>query len=245
MILVVAIDIGIIHLGMVWAHVDPNILKLDMVQGCALINLVKICDLYHKKLRNSGGAVATCSLQHHSNMLTDRMEHFFLMYHHILDASDFIFVEQQPPQGHTAVEQLFVNKYRHKIIMISPRSLHRYFSMHLLGDYEKRKIKSQELASQFEMSTECKVEFDRLVKESTNEYNSEERVHDICDAMLILKFGLYLEQKKPRKLFRSKQSFLKSTIPSVDDDTSRVKNGLNENEIHVFFNQFRHHIKNS
>jgi hypothetical protein len=227
-ILTVGIDIGIICLGLCWANIDDALLNLGKVMGCALINLMLISNSYHV---SAGINESACKLSH-SKMLCDRLEHFFLQYSHILDKAKFIFIEQQPPFGHVAVEQLIVSKYRQKVILIHPRSMHKFFSMNLIEDYDKRKIESQKLANNMKMSQECKREFDRLVLESVKE-NSIERIHDVSDAMLILKFGLYLKRKNllATRLRLSKRP-LDSTIENVDNDKKKKTS--------IFFEQFRY-----
>jgi hypothetical protein len=56
---------------------------------------------------------------HYTKVLTDRVQHYMLMFFKLLDQATLIFIEQQPPI--VAVEQLIFEKYRHKAILVSPK----------------------------------------------------------------------------------------------------------------------------
>lgn len=178
MFTVASIDVGIIHLGLVWASFDADC-NLHRLEGCALVDLTSIVQQYHQAVR------APCVFQH-TNTLTDRLNHFYALYASVLDAARFIFIEQQPIMGHTAVEQLVFAQYREKAILIHPCVMHKLMNIHWLGDYELRKRATERIAKALPMSTAFEDEYKRL--ESA-------RVHDIADAVCIMLTGMVPKQK--------------------------------------------------
>ena len=201
----VGIDVGIIHLALVYAFVNLSNCTIDEVEDCELIDLTRMIDRAHgnysyrtlaeKEVANDEICQQLCRAEEckipHSRMICDRLEHFFACYSHILDLAVKIFVEQQPITGITVVEQFIMNRYRDKVVLISPTSMHKYFSMKHL-DYDLRKLASIKIANeQVKMSDKCRTKFDQLQIVSDDD-DDEKRAHDVSDAMLILKFGMHM-----------------------------------------------------
>jgi hypothetical protein len=122
-----AIDIGIYHLGLVMINTD-DMYTTHSITWCELIDITACMCTYPCKL-------------HHSNFVADRMMHVFTKYNHVFESVDKILIEQQPPQGLTSVEQLIFFKYRHKSVLVHPCSVHKWMRWHGLG-YEQRKEQS-------------------------------------------------------------------------------------------------------
>ena len=229
---IVAIDIGILHLGIAYAILNSFPFFFDfVVEGIALVNLTKIINDHHKLMNVTK---ASCSL-YHTNSLTDRLEHFFQAYSDILDSADEILIEYQPIQGLTAVFELIFSKYRHKVTIVYPISVHKHFGM-TKGDYEKRKEESQEIASRCKMKDACRQEFDRLVLEAkrNEEKTSEtgERAHDVSDAIIMLLYEL----EKRRKQFIDEEK-----IRDEKETIAKAKSKFtDEKQVANFFDQFRY-----
>lgn len=257
-VIIVAIDIGIIHLALVWTLV--NLLKPSFTQvlGLKLIDLTQVTNKLHKKLASVNtteekpctnnnitldkfdkldmhGKFSKCLLPH-SNNIADRMLHFFELYKSILDSTRIIFVEQQPPMGHQAVEQLILQKYRDKFRFVYPRSLHKHFEMAGL-DYNGRKQKSIQLALKFNFSNDAKREFERLIDiELKHGDQCTERAHDVADAVLILAYGInglvkVSVEAEAKKLNAEKFRLLQEDLLTRRQLTSDTKE---------FFNRFAH-----
>lgn len=181
--LVVGIDVGIVHLGLVWAHVREGTPTADF-EGCSLINLMTVMDVYHRQLENP----ISCPLAH-TKTLCDRLRHFQALHHDVLEQARFIFIEQQPILGHTGVEQLLFDWYRHKTILIHPTTMHRRMGIRHL-DYEHRKQATQRIVLLQSRSSAFRDTYHHL------SITGERRLHDISDALCILLTGLELEEDK-------------------------------------------------
>ena len=99
---IVAIDVGIIHLGVVSAHVTWDVINVENVY---LIDLTKSC------------RCTNCPLNH-TNHMVDRVDHFIQEHRTILDKADVVLVEKQPITGLISVEQLIFDRLRGKVEFI-------------------------------------------------------------------------------------------------------------------------------
>lgn len=122
-----AFDVGIVHLG------------LAVCEGPSVIHssLNDLTCIPHRRVPR-----AACTLGH-TCMLVDRVAHFLQEIEPLLLRCDAALVEQQPPGGHQAVEQLLVLGLRNllgheRVHMVSPVGLHRFWGIRHL-DYEGRK----------------------------------------------------------------------------------------------------------
>ena len=102
----------------------------------------------------------------------------------MFDTSELIIIERQPPMGVTNVQDLLFTKYRHKVVLMNPGRIIKYFMMS--RDYSKRKMESEKIASKYLCSF-------------SNFYNNI-RKHDISDAMLML---IYYYSTKNKELFKN------------------------------------------
>jgi hypothetical protein len=70
----------------------------------------------------------TCTL-HHDKCITDYLQHLFVAKQVIFTEAETILVEQQPPGGLIAVQELIRNEFRDKVTFIPPRSVHVFLSI--------------------------------------------------------------------------------------------------------------------
>ena len=131
--------------------------------------------------------------------MADYMSHFFKNYSNLLNKSDYIVIERQPPMGLISIQELIRYKYRNKSILVSPNSMHCHYTMNDLN-YEQRKIRvikmTEGVLSKFE-------NFKKVV-----------RKHDISDALCIVKYFLfnkhneYTEQKRLEEWKKQNHKFI-------------------------------------
>jgi hypothetical protein len=170
---VLSIDIGIINLGYVYAtlHFDESTKSsskfyLDQnfdirVLDCDRINITNI---KHSKVN-----YCDCKLNH-EYCIPDYLDHFIQEHLEYFENANLILIERQPPVGITNVQDLIFTRFRSKILMVSPGSVHKYFVMS--KDYSKRKLESEKIATKYLCSF--------------NKYYNNTRKHDIADAMLMI-----------------------------------------------------------
>lgn len=171
---VLSIDIGIKHLGLSYSLVD-NDYKFKTILWLNLIDITVF------------DCLPDCKL-FHSKTLCDRIAHVIHRYNNIFNSADVILIEQQPPQGITALEQIIFSIYREKAILISPVAVHNYFNMRNF-DYETRKKISVKIASKY-----ISENFGSL-------FDSYPRKHDISDTILFILYwcnNMRLEKERIR-----------------------------------------------
>lgn len=200
--LVLGIDVGIINLGLCllecndnyrskrlisWKHIDITYMRHNVVMRC------------------------NCTLGH-SNYIYDRIQHVIQEEADIFNNADFIIIEQQPPCGHVAVEQLFFAQFRDKAHLVSPASIHKTYGMKGL-DYNCRKERTQQF---FESSS--------IIEDSVKmNLCKRERSHDVYDAYIIVEFWLLKKRQqyiaRPRFKHVEHMKMIKSVeqCSTVDD----------------------------
>jgi len=174
--IVVAIDVGILNLGLVHLLCDSEF----KMQTIITAKKVDITRLTHNVV-----SAEECQLPH-TNLISDRVNHFCQEHGDMLDAADHILIEKQPFTGLNDVEALLHSKYRSKAELIYPRSMHKHFRIGHL-DYEGRKERTVQLAEKYVGHTDMWMKNDRK--------------HDIADAMCIFLFWAHQrrdEQKQER-----------------------------------------------
>lgn len=170
--IVVSIDIGYHHLGIVETFLDEG--HNIFVNRIALVDLQR---LPHKKIKR-----CECCIPH-TNEVADLMAHFIQEYGEWLDEADQILVERQPPTGLTQIETLLVFLYRKKINLVSPNSMHKHFAIGAY-EYERRKEMTIKIADPYLINSEL--------------YQSLERKHDIADALCMVIFHTHPERNRKR-----------------------------------------------
>jgi len=200
---VLSIDPGIKNLGYVYCEIGTSIKVLEC-------NRVDITFMKHSKI-----PFCECTLRH-ENCIPDYLDHF-VQENDIFEKADIILLERQPPQGLLNVQDLLFIKYRDKITLINPNSIHKYFKM-TKGDYDLRKIESVDFANSF-----------------LNEfYNFEinERKHDISDAMLTIMY--HFDTLKLKTKCKQKQ------LPFFEKFKHTTKHSVDTNYSIDFFDQFKY-----
>jgi len=167
---VLSIDIGIINLGYVFAELSENVHVIEC-------NRVNIMNMRHNKVNR-----CDCTL-HHEYCIPDYLDHFIQEHSELFNNADIILVERQPPMGLVNIMDLLFTKFRNKVKLINPGSIHKFFKM-TKCDYDLRKIESEYIASEY---------LNTFLSFQTNE-----RKHDISDAMLMILF--YFDSLKKIKV---------------------------------------------
>ena len=196
---VMSVDIGILNLGYVYAQVmiEPqtfsykkkakreneiynSLTKNVKVMDC---NKIKITHMHHDHVCRDN-----CQLRH-ERCMPDYIDHFVQETPHF-EECDILLLEQQPPQGIQTVQDLLFVKFRHKVRLLSPASMHVYFQLPKL-EYDLRKQKSEKISHVY------------LSDFST--FTNNTRKHDISDALLMvlyfykLKVDYLIEHTKPER----------------------------------------------
>jgi len=154
---ILAIDIGIINLGYVLAEIGTDV----QVVECNKVDITKI---KHNKV-----PYCECKL-HHEFCIPDYIDHFIQEYFHLFDV-DIILIERQPIMGITNVQDLLFIKFRNKVKLVSPNSVHKFFKM-TKGEYDTRKNESIHLTEEY--------------LSHFKNFDIHERKHDMSDAMLLI-----------------------------------------------------------
>jgi hypothetical protein len=178
---ILAIDVGIINLGYVYAELvidEPtdgskykNLLLNSIYNEDQFTKKCKVIDCNRidiRKIKHRKVPFCVCKL-HHDNCVPDYLDHFIQELPHFNDC-DILIIERQPPMGIMNVQDLLFKLFRDKVLLISPNSMHKYFK--LSSDYNERKKQSEEL------SLDYLTDFEN--------FNKQIRRHDISDAMLMI-----------------------------------------------------------
>jgi len=178
---ILSIDIGVINLGYVVCEIGDTLKVIEC-------NRVDITHMRHTKV-----CYKDCRL-HHDFCIPDYLDHFIQEYQSLFTNADIILIERQPPMGILTVMDLLFVKFRDKIIIINPGSVHKFFKM-TKGDYDLRKIESVYHTNEY-------------LKDFFN-FQNNERKHDISDAMLmvIYYFELYKKNKKKQIVVNDFEQF--------------------------------------
>ena len=172
---VLGIDVGIINLGLCLLKCD------DKYNARGLISWKHIDITY---MRHNKVTRCKCTLGH-SNCICDRIQHVIQEEADIFDIADFIIIEQQPPCGHVAVEQLIFAQFRSKAHLISPVSMHKTYGMRSLDYNERKEYTRQFFAKSPIIEDHVKtILYDR------------DRSHDVYDAYMIAEFWLLKKRQE-------------------------------------------------
>lgn len=177
------VDIGIINLALVL--VDVNIEKNSLQVIC--IDKIDITCINHKKV-----PISECKL-YHNNTAYDQLQHVFQDYSSWFEEAEQIFIERQPIGGLVHIEQLIFGQYRDKSTLVHPTSMHKWMNIHTLS-YDQRKEKTMQMAEPFMMGTSI--------------WDSNERKHDMADALCILLYQLHLMHEEFKKQSSKKKSLI-------------------------------------
>ena len=186
---VLSIDIGIINLGYVYSEYYPDFAyyysdsENKTLQSNEVIKIIDCNKVDITIMKHNTTKFCDCKL-HHDNCFPDYLEHFFQEYSEMFNNSQLILVERQPITGITNVQDLILNKYREKTILISPNSVHKHFCMS--KNYTTRKKQSELIAMKY------LYHFSNFINKL--------RKHDISDAMLLILYYYETVLKKKNSL---------------------------------------------
>ena len=178
----VGIDIGYINMGVVRADLDDN---CDLTFYDAFRYNISL-------IKHNVVSAHECTIPHTCETC-DRVAHFIQENEDLLEDADCILIERQPPMGFKDIEALLMTKYRSKVKLISPNKLHKFFKIGHL-DYEERKVETVKIATPW--------------VEHIYTYESEERQHDMADAVCMCIMHMHKlkeEQRKKERLERIKR----------------------------------------
>jgi hypothetical protein len=191
---ILSIDIGIINLGFIFAEINEfeksfkkEYYTTPLTEYIKILkcNRVNITTVGHTNVK-----WCDCKLLH-DNCIPDYLDHFIQEYQEMFDSADVIIIERQPPIGITNVQDLLFVKFRHKVKLISPNSVHKYFNQS--KDYSIRKTESENISNIY-------------LSEFYN-YSDNERKHDMSDAMLMIIY-YYNTLLKKQVIFLESFNFL-------------------------------------
>lgn len=171
--LVVSFDVGIVNLAVVLIKVYPkDWIKTDKPR-------IKVLEAWHidiTQVTHDSVPEHECKL-YHTKELSDRVLHVIQEYEpkwSQYGPIDRYLTERQPPQGLTGIEETLFQKFRDKIVKVSPNAMHTFFK--LSADYETRKLEVVNLARPF--------------LQGQTHFDTHERVHDMADAMCLAAFQI-------------------------------------------------------
>jgi len=211
--LVLAIDVGILNLGLVQSEIDDDY-RVHSVRYLDLIDLTVV--------RHNLVSVRDCRL-HHSNMLVDRIQHMVQENYALFDDSTYILIERQPIMGLTNVEQVLCLLFRDKVQLVSPNSMHKFFGISGYT-YEGRKDQTEKLVAPV---------LDQIAPQSmVDRYTALERKHDVADALCLTLFWVEMEQRVHEK---AKQARLKEKESvRLREEARDAAGGLDADTLSVF-----------
>ena len=170
--LITTIDVGLLHLAYILIQLDQRqlIWHITSILEFRMLDITKFdCDR------------ATCTL-HHDKCVTDYLRHLFLSCQ-VFKQADVILVEQQPiPFGLIAVQELIRNEFRHKVHMVSPRSVHAFFGIGKLYRGPNAYLQRKAWVTTFAQ---------RTLHQWNVSFEAYERQHDLADAWCQFLFYIY------------------------------------------------------
>ncbi len=177
---ILSIDVGLINLALVQVECfyDKDILQLDKIINCKLVNLTNLVNKCN---------IEKCELGH-TKTAADYLFHLFKLYKKLFDSSNIILIEKQPPMGLVEIEQIINFQYRNKSVLVHPNSMQSHFKINMYS-YEQRKIETTKIAKKY--------------LENIPEYINNDRKHDLSDAVCFVLF--YLHKLKSEKDIESEK----------------------------------------
>jgi hypothetical protein len=182
---VLSIDIGISNLGYIYSEISlpeltgskiKNVIYNELYSHSRFKNLINVIDCNRvdiTKMKHTFVKRCDCQLLH-ERCIPDYLDHFIQEYQNYFNNCDILLLERQPPIGITNVQDLLFTKFRNKVLLISPNSVHKYFQ--LSENYSERKIVSERIAKEY--------------LHAFDNFNLNTRKHDISDAMLMIIYYL-------------------------------------------------------
>ena len=176
-------DICVLHLGISVSVLDEEYNLIEIIW----IDLIDITEFTHGRYVSKD----KCEL-FHTKSFCDWLNHVYQENSDFFEMADYILIERQPPMGLVAIEQLIFSRWRHKAILISPNSMHKYFNIGHY-DYEHRKEQTEKIAKKFLTNND--------LVEQLGYYH---RAHDITDSICLMLFWIHKKQKEYTNKMRKK-----------------------------------------
>ncbi len=178
--LVLSIDVGIINLGFSYTNITlrkKNPLRSITYEDniASAISNVQILDyglVNITRMKHTKVPFKECCLRHDS-CIPDYLDHFVQEYSDMFNNAELILIERQPPVGITNVQDLLFIRFREKVQLVSPQSIHKFFSLN--ENYSVRKLESEQIARMFLERCENPELFEQVI-----------RKHDISDSLLMV-----------------------------------------------------------
>lgn len=180
--IIVGIDPGIISVGLVCVEVSSEY-ELVAVLACDAVNI-------------------TLETERKGNHVHDLITAFMKVRRPMFDAADTIVIERQPPMSAgMGLEIMFRERFGHKCVFVSPKTLHVLFN--LTGfEYNARKERCVALVQHY-VDGWKRAEV-RGVDVLDKKLRNLDRKHDICDAILIL--TAWVQTQKSKSKSKSRQA---------------------------------------
>jgi hypothetical protein len=159
----VSIDIGIRHLALVEVELG-GALPIKRISQVHLVDLTTVPS-------TGDSCHPDCDL-HHSREIGDRLVHCAREHAVMLERAQCILVERQPITGLQSVQMFFHQRFRDKVVLLSPCQMHKFFN--LSKSYQHRKVQVVAIMRQicayvhFDVAAAC---------------SGMPRLHDVADAV--------------------------------------------------------------
>jgi hypothetical protein len=213
---------------LLWVSIDPGISLLGMSCGVCntdytgfrvtfieSINLTIMCNTHTTISRKE------CQL-YHTNELSDRIDHFIQEYIIPFEACDMLFIERQPINGHTDVEQLLFKAFRSKAELVPPRSMHVTFGIngmkHLPKDDRRlwRKQQTTKLCVKY-MQDDVKEKFQNMIDAFNRDPLRNPPPYDPADSICLSKHMILQKRTENRTILNPLIARFKRKCEDSDD----------------------------
>lgn len=173
--LIVSFDVGIVNLAIVVIRVVPEEWGLPKHKPSFAVLEAWHIDITQET--HDSVSLEHCTL-YHTKELSDRILHVIQEYEPRWSAHgciDRYLIERQPPQGLTGIEEILFQKFREKMIKVSPNAMHAWLK--LSPDYETRKAEV--------------VRWSRPFLAGQLAFDTHERNHDMADATCLAAYQIH------------------------------------------------------
>lgn len=188
---IASFDLGIINFACVIAEFDMDA-ETDLVP----IDVQHVFHIDITQYTHNHISREACTL-YHTPEPSDRLLHVLQEMEPYFNNMDLFIVERQPIMSTCShLEEILFQKFRDRIVKVSPNHMHRRFNMS--ADYEQRKLESVALATP--------------LLEHIQLFQTSERKHDQADALL-LACSYVLDQRdktRTQRLYKHSPNYLQN-----------------------------------
>lgn len=208
---ILAIDVGIIHLAIIGGLLTDDYLERPEILTCDDIFMCELIDITELMLNCDDNE---CHLSH-DKIITDYITHLFKKYKTEFETADVLLIERQPLCGLVAVQELIMNEYRNKSLLISPVAMLNFFGI-LRYSYPERKVKTEQFATKY--------------LNGFKNFTFNERRHDLSDALCILYYYLSIKRKDHQEKLKEEENKIKLEQICLDLDKFKYTGGIKKNK---------------